>query len=169
MKIKMKSKRHLSTLLALALVLSTMMGTTAFAKESVTCEDAVVDEAEQTTAEARSIVGPDGNTYENLGTATRAYPIEALLRRTVTTSDGYHIVFYCPNNNKKDLVQGTLTASPVLGGLVEEFPFTNFGNEIRDIDLSNLSNNGPYILRVKAYVYGTSNKCDVYYRTYQTR
>lgn len=62
-------------------LLTAGMGTKAFAKESVTCEDAAVVEAEQTTAEARSIVGPDGNTYENLGTATHVYPIEALLRR----------------------------------------------------------------------------------------
>ena len=121
MKIKMKSKRHLSTLLALALVLSTMMGTTAFAKESVTCEDAVVVEAEQTTAEARSIVGPDGNTYENLGTATRAYPIEALLRRTVTTSDGYHIVFTAPIITKKIWYRERLRHPPCLEVLWRNF------------------------------------------------
>lgn len=165
----MKNKRNMSALLVLTLILSTMIRTTSFAKENAPCEAVTVVEAEETTVAASTIVGPDGNTYEYLGTATRGNAIEVLLRRTVTAADKYHIVFYCPNNNRKDLVQGTLTASPVLGGTVEEFSFTNFANEIRDIDLSNLPSNGPYVLRVKAYVYGTSNKCDVYYRTYQTR
>ncbi|MDE6847018.1 MAG: hypothetical protein K2J99_14825 [Lachnospiraceae bacterium] len=163
-------KKFMSTLMVLTLVLSMMIGTTAFAKEDVPYGDAV---SVETMAAASTIVGPDGNTYTYLGTATRNgadnNPVEAVLRQTIVASAGYHVVFYCPNNNRRDLIQGTLTASPVMGGTVESFSFTNYGNEIYDIDLSNLPGSGPYVLRVKAYAYGTSNQGRVYYRVYQSR
>lgn len=163
-----KGKRFLSALVIMTFVFSMMLGTTAFAKEI----DAADENAAVETADARAsstIVGPDGYVYQYLGTADRqnSRPIEAMLRQTISASDGVHIVFYCPNKNGNDLVQGKVTAIPVFGGTVQTFSFLNFYNEVSDINLSNLSGTGKYRIEIRVDAVGTSNKGDVYYRAYQ--
>lgn len=166
----LKSKKFFSSLLVLSLVFSMMIGTTAFAQESNTETEIVAVDNENARASS-TIVGPDGNVYNYLGTATRNgaynYPVEAMLRQTIGASDGWHIVFYCPNNNRKDLVQGKVTATPVLGGTVQNFSFLNFYNEVSDIDLSQLSGTGLYRINIKVDAIGTSNSGEVYYRVYK--
>lgn len=165
-----KSKRFLGSLLVLSLVFSMMMGTTVFAKEG-NAEEVTIAVDNESTRASSTIVGPDGNVYNYLGTATRNgaynYPVEAMLRQTISASDGWHIAFYCPNNNRLDLVQGKVTATPVLGGTVQTFSFLNYSNEISDINLSQLSGTGLYRINIRVDATGTSNSGEVYYRVYQ--
>lgn len=158
-----KSKKMLSSMLVLSFVFSLMLGTTVFAKEA--------EAAAVTATEARAgdtIVGPDGNVYYYLGTADRQSnrPVEAMLSQTIAASDKAHIAFYCPNNGRKDLIQGKVTATPVLGGTVQTYSFINFYNEISVIDLSNLPGVGRYRINITVHAIGTSNKGAVYYRIY---
>lgn len=166
----LKSKKFFSSLLVLSLIFSMMIGTTAFAQESNTETEAVVVEDENARASS-TIVGPDGNVYSYLGTATRNgaynYPVEAMLRQTISASDRWRIAFYCPNNNRRDLIQGKVTATPVLGGTVQTFSFLNYYNEVSVIDLSQLSGSGLYRINIKVDAIGTSNSGDVYYRVYK--
>lgn len=169
-RVMLKSKKILSSLLILSLVFSMMIGTTAFAQESNTETETVAVEAENARASS-TIVGPDGNVYTYLGTATRNgannYPIEVMLRQTIRASDGWHIAFYCPNNNRRDLIQGKVTATPVMGGTVQTYSFLNYYNEISNIDLSQLPGVDLYRIKIRADAIGTSNRCDVYYRVYR--
>lgn len=161
-----KGKRFLSVLVIMTLMFSMMLSTTAFAKE-------VDEEIETATVKATdigvasTIVGPDGNVYQYLGTAIRGNSLEVMLSKTYSASDGVHIAFYCPNNKRTDLVQGKVTATPVLGGTVQTFSFINYYNEISDIDLSELSGTVKYMIKIRVEAIGTSNKGNVYYRVYQ--
>lgn len=169
----LRSKKVFSSLLVLSLIFSMMIGTTAFAQESNAQESntetvAVVDENARAND---TIVGPDRNVYYYLGTATRNgatnYPVKVMLRQTISASEGLHIAFYCPNNNRKDLIQGKVIATPVMGGTVQTFSFLNYYNEVSDIDLSQLSGTGLYRINIEVYAIGTSNSGAVYYRTYK--
>lgn len=165
----MKRKKALKMVVVMTMVLTMMFGTTVSAKENV---ETVPVEAAGVNASS-TIVGPDGNTYTYLGTATRNgstnYPVEGLLSQLITASGKYHLYFYCPNNNRRDLVQGTVTATPMSGGTVETFTFTNYSKEIIEIDLSNLKGDGLYRIKYSIYAYGTSNSGKVYYRVTQER
>lgn len=158
-----KKKRFLSVLFMMTLVFSMMLGTTVFAKEV----DTEIGTNEETdTRAANTIVGPDGNVYTYLGTASNS-PIQVMLSQTISASDRVHIAFYCPNNNRNDLVQGKVTATPVLGGTVQTFSFLNFNKEVSDIDLSELPGTGKYRINIRVDAIGASNRGDVYYRLYK--
>lgn len=163
-----RSRVFLNLMIMMTLVFSMMLGATAFAKETNAGTEVMAVETADTRASS-TIVGPDGYVYQYLGTASRSNnrPIEVMLNQTITASDGVHIVFYCPNNNRTDLVQGKVTVTPVLGGTVQTFSFINFYKEVSDIDLSELSGTGRYRIEIKVDAIGTSNKADVYYRVYQ--
>lgn len=157
----------MSTLLVLSMILSMMIGKTSYAKENVSGVDVAVVETDQVAAATSTIVGPDGKTYTYLGTATDDNPLDVLLQQTIGgVSDYYYIAFYCPNNNGIDLIDVSLIASPVLGGTVVKYEFTNIRNEIYNINSFEPMRNGSYKLRVKAYAYGASKQGSVYYRIY---
>lgn len=163
----LKSKKLLRLSVVLTLIFTMLFGTTAFAKEA-----SAVASIETSSASASStIVGPDGYTYTYLGTATRNgatnHPVEGHYTQLITASQKVHIVFYCPNNNRKDLVQGEVEAIPMMGGTVEKYSFLNYSNEVSDINLSNLPGTGPYRIDFSIYAIGTSNSGAVYYRVYQ--
>lgn len=162
-------RKMLSKLLVVSFVLSMLMGMTAFAAE---CDGKLISSTEsEVIAASSTVVGPDGNIYSYLGTATRNgainNPVTASLSTTITASDNYHIVFYCPNNNRMDLIQGKVTAIPVLGGTSQNYSFINNYNEISTINLSNLPGSGRYRVNITVNAIGTSNRGDVYYRIYQ--
>lgn len=114
---------------------------------------------------ASTITAPDGKTYTLLGTVTRGYTLTASLNSTITASDNYQLKFYCPNNDRKDLVQGTVTASPILGGGTQQtYSFINFYNPLSTIDLSTLPGTSRYTINIAIYAIGTSNQGTVYYR-----
>lgn len=119
---------------------------------------------------ASNITASDGNVYTYLGVAKYVspynYPIEGSLNQSITASNNFHLVFYCPNNNRRDLIQGTITAKPVLGGKTQTYSFLNYYNEISDINFSNLNGSGLYNISFKIESIGSSNQATVYYRTY---
>lgn len=116
---------------------------------------------------ASTITAPDGKTYTLLGTVTRGYTLKASLTSTVTASDNVQLKFYCPNNNRKDLIQGTVTAIPVLGGTQQTYSFMNFYDPLSTTDLSTLSGTSRYRIEIAIYAIGTSNQGTVYYRVEQ--
>lgn len=156
-------KKFLGVLLALAIVLAIAPCKYAYAMESIGDEFAL--------NASSTIVGPDGEIYTFLGTATRNgainNPISAYLPVPVSAADGVYIVFYCPNDNKKDLVQGNVTATPVLSGTTQTYSFMNYYNELATINLSNLPGSGQYNITITINAIGSSNKGDVYYRLHQ--
>ena len=155
-----KFMKFIGAMLAIVLAFTIASGGSAFAME--------IGGDQPLVAASSTIVGPDGNVYTYLGTATRNgatnHPVTATLATTVTASDNYHIKFYCPNNNKKDLVQGTITATPVSSGSTQTYSFLNYFNELADIDLSTLSGTGYYQISISVYAIGSSNQGDVYFR-----
>ena len=158
-------KKLWGILLALAVVFAMIPCKSSYAMESESIGIA------SSTKASGTIVAPDGNTYTYLGTATRNgatnNPVSAYLTTPISALDTLHIVFYCPNNNKQDLVQGTVTATPVSSGTTQTYTFMNYYNEIATIDLSNLPGTGQYNITIVINAIGSSNKGDVYYRLYQ--
>ena len=117
------------------------------------------------TLAASTITAPDGKTYTLLGTVTRGYTLKASLNTTVSASDNYQLKFYCPNNGRKDLVQGTVTATPFLSsGTQQTYSFMNFYDPLSTIDLSTLPGTIQYRINIAIYAIGTSDQGTVYYR-----
>lgn len=116
---------------------------------------------------ASTITAPDGKTYTLLGTVTRNYPLKASFNSTVTASDNVQLKFYCPNNNRLDLVQGKVEALPFLGGTVQTYSFINYYDPLSTIDLSTLPKTDRYRISMVIYAIGTSNQGTVYYRIEQ--
>ena len=145
-------KRKFSLVLVFAMVVSILYGTSTNA------------------IAASTITASDGNTYTYLGVAKYAppynYPVEGSLNQSISASDKVHLAFYCPNNNRRDLVQGTVTATPVLGGTAQTYSFLNYYNEIADINLSTLNGSGLYNISYKIESIGSSNQATIYYRIY---
>lgn len=147
-----KIKRKFSLVLVFAMVVSILYGTSTNARA------------------ASTIIASDGNIYTYLGVAKYVppynYPIEGSLNQSIAASDNFHLVFYCPNNNRRDLVQGTVTAKPVLGGKAQTYSFLNYYDEIADINFSTLNGSGLYNISFKIESIGSSNQATVYYRIY---
>lgn len=166
----LKFKKNLCLMFALLFAFSMLSGTTVFARDIDTKAETIAVGNKNARASS-TVVGPDGNLYSYIGTATRNgaknYPVDVLLRQTIKGSDRWHIAFYCPNNNRMDLIQGKVTVTPVLGGTVQTFSFLNYANEISNIDLSKLSGVGSYKINIRVDAIGTSNRGEVNYRLYK--
>lgn len=139
-----------------------------FASEKQTVLKTDITELSQVmspTAAASTITAPDGKTYTLLGTVRRGTTLKTMLRSTVRASDNVQLKFYCPNNNKNDLVQGNVSAVPIFGGTAITFSFMNYYDPLSTIDLSTLTGTTPYRIEISINATGTSNQGTVYYRT----
>ena len=118
---------------------------------------------------ASTITGPDGNTYTYIGDAKYVSPTNKPLTFSlngIKASNNVHIVFYCPNNSRHDLAQGTAVATPVSNGTTKNYSFINYFDEINEMDFSTLSGTGTYNISFQVDSIGTSGKVSVYYRIY---
>lgn len=99
--------------------------------------------------------------YTLVGTFNRTPQTYYLGTTPVRSTSTFQL--YLPNENRQDLIQGTVTFTPVGGGTAKEFGFMNFSSEYKTFDLSELTP-GTYQVRVYASAFGTSNKATAYYK-----
>lgn len=160
-------KKFLSILTLFALIF-TLSSSTVFASEKpleVKPNFTSKSQEVSSTLAASTITAPDGKTYTLLGTITRGNTLTTFLSSTYSGSDNYQLKFYCPNNDRKDLVQGTVKATPFLGsGKQQTYSFMNFYDPLSTIDLSTLPGTTRYRINISVYATGTSNQGTVYYR-----
>ena len=65
-----------------------------------------------------------------------------------------------PNNNNKDLVQGTVYFIPMSGGTSVNYSYANYAREEYSLNLSGLSN-GIYMVKIDGAAVGTSGSATI--------
>lgn len=74
---------------------------------------------------------------------------------------------YCPNNNGRDLVDGTVLLTPTSGGSPTGCYFINDYYQVANINLNFLNADGTHRITIKASAVGDSGSVRVYYRLYK--
>lgn len=162
-----KRKKYLSVLLMLALIMSLITETAVYAQED-NAESVELSICNDNSSLASSYeIGPDGNVYYYVGTAVTGNRLEVNLSQTIRTSEGWYIGIYCPNNNGRDLVDGTVLLTPVSGGSPTSSYFINDYYQVANINLNFLNADGLHRITIKASAVGDSGSVRVYYRLYQ--
>lgn len=79
---------------------------------------------------------------------------------TISKTSSTQFTITMPNNNNKDLVQGTVYFIPMSGGSSVNYSYANYAREEYSLNLSGLSN-GVYMVKIDGAAVGTSGSATV--------
>lgn len=118
--------------------------------------------------EASELKVSDDTVYEQeadaAARATKAYSFgrtkSSYTIGTMSVTSSSHFTIIMPNNNNKDLVQGTVYFIPMSGGTSTNYTYGNYVLEEYSLDLSKLSD-GIYMVKIDGAAVGTSGSANI--------
>lgn len=118
--------------------------------------------------EASELKAGNAFTYEQKtdmeSRATKAYSFgrtkSSYTIGTISKTSSTQFTITMPNNNNKDLVQGTVYFIPMSGGSSVNYSYANYAREEYSLNLSGLSN-GVYMVKIDGAAVGTSGSATV--------